>query len=431
MLKPPIALVDCNNFYASCERVFDPALAGVPLVVLSNNDGCVIARSAEAKALGIEMGTPFHHLSREAFRAGLTVRSSNYELYGDLSRRVLETLREFTPHLSPYSIDESWLGFSGFDRRTLPALCHEMRRTVQRWTGIPVSVGVAPTMTLAKIANKHAKRHAATEGVFSINEADSPDAQALLKRVPVGDVWGVGRRLAERLNAMNVLTALDLARVDPKQIRRRFSVVLERTALELRGVPCIEMNDEHQNKELIMTSRSFGRMTNRRSEVEEALRAHASRGAEKLRAQGSLANAVMVVLHTNRFMSHLPQSHVSRVMALAQPTSSSFDLVRAAMEGLDHLWKDGHLYQKCGVQLMDLVDQNGRQLGIFDTPCSADEDSKRERLMAALDTLNRNYGRGTVTVGMQQSTSAWQLRSNHLSNRWTTRWDERPTARIC
>ena len=423
-----IALVDCNNFYASCERVFRPWLHGLPLAVLSNNDGCVIARSQEVKDLGIAMGTPMHHLPREAFDRGLVLCSSNYELYGDMSARVMATLREFTPHLEPYSIDESWLGFEGFDHTTLPAHCQEMRRIVYKWTGIPVSVGVAPTRTLAKLANRHAKQHTATRGVLVIDSADSPDTLALLGRTPVGEVWGIGGRVTTRLYEMGIHTALDLARANPKWIRRRFSVVVERTVRELTGVRCIHMNDDHDSKKMILTSRSFGRMTADRREVEEAVRAHAARGAEKLRRQHSLACALRVTLRTNRHMLHLPQDHDSITLALPFPTDNTFEIVRTAQKALHRLWKDrGIRYQKCGVQLMDLIEVTGQQLDVFQPPQPAVERDKSDRLMSALDQLNAQYGRGTVTVGVQRPDAAWQLRSNYRSKRWSTRWEELPT----
>nr|WP_108842037.1 Y-family DNA polymerase [Kushneria phyllosphaerae] len=426
-----IALVDCNNFYASCERVFRPWLHGLPLAVLSNNDGCVIARSQEVKDLGIAMGTPMHHLPREAFERGLVLCSSNYELYGDMSARVMATLREFTPHLEPYSIDESWLSFEGFDRAALPDHCQKLCGVVYKWTGIPVSVGAAPTRTLAKLANRHAKKHTATQGVFVIESANSPDTLALLERTPVSEVWGIGGRVTTRLYEMGIHTALDLARANPKWIRRRFSVVVERTARELAGTRCIDMNDAHDSKQMIMTSRSFGQMTADRHEVAEAVRAHAARGAEKLRRQRSLACALRVTVRTNRHMLHLPQDHDSITLALPRPTDNTFEIVRAAQRALQRLWKDrGIRYQKCGVQLMDLIEATGQQLDVFQPPQPTADREKSERLMSALDQLNGQYGRGTVTVGVQRQNAAWQLRSNHRSKRWSTRWDELPTVRL-
>ncbi|OHV11188.1 Y-family DNA polymerase [Kushneria phosphatilytica] len=429
-MKGPIALVDCNNFYASCERVFEPRLQGAPVAVLSNNDGCVIARSQEVKALGIEMGTPIHHIPHEAFRAGLVLRSSNYELYGDLSARVLATLREHTPDVEPYSIDESWLGFGGFDPAGLTDYCRKMRRTVHRWTGIPVSVGIAPTRTLAKLANHYAKRHAATGGVHQLGGLDDPATRALLERTPVGDIWGIAGRIEARLAQLKIHSALDLARANPKWIRSHFSVVIERTALELAGTPCIEMLDEHESKKMIMTSRSFGRMTGDYHEIQEALRAHASRGAEKLRAQRSLTSAVMVMLKTNKHALHLRQHQDAITIALPRPTDSSFEIVRAAQQGLERIWRKGYRYQKCGAQLMDLIGRGNQQLGIFESSQSDAERQRSDKLMATLDQLNRNYGRGTVTVGMQRQEAAWQLRSNYRSNRWTTRWEELPTVKL-
>ncbi|WP_227876003.1 DUF4113 domain-containing protein [Kushneria konosiri] len=328
-------------------------------------------------------------------------------------------------------MDESWLGFEGLEVSTLVAHCHGLRQTVYQWTGLPVSVGIAPTRTLAKLANRHAKRHPATGGVFMLGGIDSPDTQALLARTPVGDIWGVGGRVAARLHSIGIDTALALAQAHPTWIRQQFSVVLERTVRELRGVSCIDMNEASDSRKMIMTSRSFGRVTSNRYDIEEAVRAHASSSAQRLRAQRSLAGAVMVMLRTNPHMSHLAQDRNRVVLPLPRPTDNTFEIVATAQRALARLWKPRRiLYQKCGVQLMDLQDVDGQQLDVFQTPQSDDERQRSDHLMATLDQLNTRFGRNTVTVGMQRSDADWQLRCDYRSNRWTTRWGELPVARL-
>ncbi|CAM4324655.1 Y-family DNA polymerase [Vreelandella rituensis] len=289
-----IALVDCNNFYVSCERVFNPSLEGRPVGVLSNNDGCIIARSNELKALGVKMGTAMH-LVPPFIRRQSTLLSSNYALYGDMSRRVTEALTEFSPDVEMYSIDESFVGFQGFDPTTLEAYGQHLRETVRQWTGIPVSVGFAPTRVLAKLANHAAKKHPGyrDKGVCKL-ETDSPATQALLKQLPVTELWGIARRTGERLRLMGIETAWQLREADPKQIRRHFSVVQERIVWELRGQPSIQLDDMSQPKQQIMVSRSFGQLTNSPHDLREALRQHAMRAGEKLRKQGSVTSTVMV-----------------------------------------------------------------------------------------------------------------------------------------
>ncbi|WP_236944409.1 DinB/UmuC family translesion DNA polymerase [Kushneria marisflavi] len=323
------------------------------------------------------------------------------------------------------------MGFEGLEASTLAAHCHALRKTVYQWTGLPVSVGIAPTRTLAKLANRHAKRHPATDGVFMLGDIKSPDTQALLARTPVGDIWGVGGRVAARLHSIGIETALTLAQAHPPWIRQQFSVVLERTVRELCGVSCIDMNESPDSRKMIMTSRSFGRVTSSRRDIEEAVRAHASRSAQRLRAQRSLAGAVMVMLRTNPHMRHLAQDHDRVVLPLPRPTDNTFEIVATAQRALARLWKPHRiLYQKCGVQLMDLMDVDGQQLDVFQTPQSDDERQRSDHLMATLDQLNTRFGRNAVTVGVQRRNADWQLRCGHRSNRWTTRWTELPAARL-
>ncbi|WP_417788419.1 Y-family DNA polymerase [Stutzerimonas xanthomarina] len=424
-----MALVDCNNFYVSCERVFNPALEGRPVGVLSNNDGCIVARSNELKALGVEMGTA-KHLLPTSTRRQVTLLSSNYALYGDMSRRVTDVLAEFSPDVEVYSIDESFVGFQGFDPATLKARGQRLRQTVQQWTGIPVSVGFAPTRVLAKVANHAAKKHPGyrDQGVCLLT-ADSPATQALLKQLLVTELWGIARRTGERLRVMGIETAWQLREADPKHIRRHFSVVQERIVWELRGQPAIQLDDMTQPKQQIMVSRSFGRLTSSPHDLREALRQYAARAGEKLRAQQSVASAVMVFVRTNAFRQDLPQYRNRVVVTLDRPTDDSRELIHATIQGLRQLWRKGYAYHKAGVMLLDLSPKANRQLTLTETPQTEEEAKRSERLMATVDKLNRELGRGTIQLGLPRTGNAWALRSEHRTPRYTTRWEELPHVR--
>ncbi|MDT0501126.1 MULTISPECIES: Y-family DNA polymerase [unclassified Halomonas] len=421
-----IGLVDCNNFYVSCERVFQPRLEGLPVGVLSNNDGCVIARSSELRALGVAMGTPAFELKGLLRQGRIRLLSSNYELYGDMSARVQAVLEEFSAGVEPYSIDEMFVRFDGFEQKQLLSHCRELHYKVRRFTGIPVSVGVAPTQTLAKLANRAAKKVPGYRGVCVLS-AGSVEMAGLLQRTELSEVWGVGRRLVERLALMDIRTAWDLAQADPKAIRRRFSVTLERTALELRGVPCTEMNDTDEPRQRIMTSRSFGRLTDNRDEIHEALRQFGQRGAEKLRTQDSLARAVYVFLKTNRHRQDLPQYSPGAVVELARPTDDSREILHAVGQAFAAIYRPHYRFMKAGVMLIDLIDANRQQMSLLESPQSAAERERSEKLMATLDALNQRMGRGTIKLGMPSPSAAWHLRCANRSPRWTTRWKELPT----
>ncbi|MDZ7852285.1 MAG: Y-family DNA polymerase [Halomonas sp.] len=423
-----IGLIDCNNFYVSCERAFQPRLEGVPVGVMSNNDGCVIARSNELKALGVEMGTPAFELRPLQRRQRIELLSSNYELYGDMSSRVQQVLEEFSAGVEPYSIDEMFVRFDSFTVDQMHGHAQELFTKVRRFTHIPVSVGIAPTRTLAKLANRAAKKMPAFGGVCMLRTG-SAECEALLKQISLGDVWGVGRRLVERLELLDIQSAWDLAQADPKQIRERFSVTLERTCLELKGIPCIEMNDPGQARQRIMTSRSFGRLTDKRQEIHQAIRQYAQRSAEKLRAQDSLARAVYVFLKTNRHRPDLPQYSPSAIVELPQPTDDSRDILHAASQALETIYRPGYRFMKAGVMLVDLVDANRQQLSLLDTTESRADRERNDHLMATLDSLNGRMGRGTVTFGRPSPGAAWHLRCANRTPRWTTRWDELPKIR--
>jgi DNA polymerase V len=413
----PIALVDCNNFYASCERMFEPRLRGKPVVVLSNNDGCVIGRSNEAKALGVEMGAPWH-LSRTRFdKAGIVVRSSNYTLYGDMSARVMRVLSGFTPNLEIYSIDEAFLGVSGFEAR-LEAHARELRRTVLQWTGIPVSVGIAPTKTLAKVANRLAKRDAAGGGVRCL--LDEASQREALARLELTDLWGIAGRLAARLNAIGITTPLELHDADHRLIRERFSVVLERMVLELRGVACIGLEEVSPDRKNLIASRSFGQAVETRRGLEEAVSVYTARAAEKTRRQNLATASLTVWIETDSFKPEQRQYHASKAVRLPVATADTGKLTAAAMAALGIIFKPGYRYKKAGVTFLDLVPAGRVQSGLFDQP----DDTRSLQRMRAIDQLNVRSGRGTIGFGTAGERQAWNLRREFISPRYTTDWNE-------
>ena len=413
----PLALVDCNNFYASCERLFQPALRGKPVVVLSNNDGCVIARSNEAKALGIPMGAPWH-LHKEQFRrSGVVVRSSNYALYGDMSARVMRVLAGFTPDLEIYSIDEAFLSLAGFEDR-LDAHARQLRTTVLQWTGIPVSVGIAPTKTLAKAANRVAKKNPDSGGVALLLTAAAQEAA--LARMELTDLWGVAHRTARRMAAIGIRTPLDLRQADPRFVRERFSVVTERLVYELRGIPCIALEEVTPDRKSIMVSRSFGRPVMKRIEMDEAVAAYTARAAEKMRRQKLATASLQVFVETNRFRADDAQHYATQAVQLPVATADTGKLTGAALRGLAAIWRPGLRYKKAGVVFLDLRPAAAVAGGLFDRP----DTPNRQRLMRALDSLNSRYGRDTVTYAASGRRRAWKLRSDQLSPRYTTSWDE-------
>lgn len=409
------ALVDCNNFYASCERVFEPALNGRPVVVLSNNDGCVIARSAEAKAIGIAMGALPFEIKALLKEHRVVVRSSNYVLYGDMSNRVMGTLGGFSPHIEHYSIDESFLDLHRMHGVDLVQHAQRLRDTVFRHTGIPVSVGIACTKTLAKAANKMAKNG---NGVFLIgDEATRVD---VLRGMEVGDVWGIGRRHAFRLGKHGIRTALDLANANPAWIRSQLTVVGARLQEELRGMPCADLELQAPPKQMICTSRSFGKMQTRYGDVEEAVMNFASRCAAKLRRQGSAANLLQVFVETNRFRPDLPQHNRSRTIALPVATSDTMELSKYARVALRSIFREGMHYKKAGCVVQALVPEHTAQTALFDPVDRA----RRRLVMSALDSINHKYGRDRVRLATQGYARTWRLRSEHLSPAYTTRWSE-------
>ena len=416
-MPAPIALVDCNNFYASCERLFQPKLRGQPIVVLSNNDGCVIARSNEAKALGIEMGEPWFICKKRVDTQGVIVRSSNYTLYGDMSARVMRVLSGFTPDLEVYSIDEAFLGLAGFETR-LESHGRALRSTVLQWTGIPVSVGIGPTKTLAKLANRLAKKTPETGGVLTLLAAE--EQEAALERVELTDLWGIASRMADRLGAIGIKTPIALRRADAKFVRMHTSVVMERMVRELQGIPCISLEEAPPDRKMIIASRSFGQRVTTRHELEEAVTTFATRAAEKLRRQGLACGRLAVFVTTNEHRPSDPQYAAERAYNLPVATSDTGKLNRAALAVLDRLWRPGFSYNKAGVTLVNLTPAATVQGGLFDRP----DDARSIARMQALDALNTKFGRGTVTFAAMGRQPGWKLRSEFISPRYTTAWED-------
>lgn len=421
-----IALIDGNNFYCSCERVFNPRLEGKPMVVLSNNDGCVVARSAEVKALGVKMGVPWHQLKDLAKQHGIIAYSSNYALYGDMSRRMMEVIGQFSPDQEIYSIDESFLDLSTFQHLCLQAYGQQIRQRVRQWTGIPVCVGIGPNKTLAKLANHIAKKHHDHNSVCDLCAMPTEAVSKLFAEISASEVWGVGPRIAKRLIAMGIETVADLRAAPPALMRAEFSVVTERTVRELAGERCQALDDIAPDKQQIMCSRSFGTLIHEAQQVAEAVSIYTARAAEKLRRQQSLAGGLYLFIHTNPFRERDPQYSKGITIPLPDPTDDTIMLTKAALFGLRRIYKPGFLYMKAGVMLVDLVPRNQRQATLFDDEAAL---TRRMHLMATIDRVNQEFGRSTVRLASAGTEAAWKMRQNRKSPSYTTRWEELPIAK--
>ncbi|ELO4693550.1 Y-family DNA polymerase [Citrobacter sp. CK187] len=414
------ALVDVNSFYASCETVFRPDLKGRPVVVLSNNDGCVIARSAAAKPF-VKMGEPYFKQKETLRRHGIVAFSSNYELYADMSNRVMTTLEEMSPRVEIYSIDEAFCDLTGVRNcRDLTEFGREIRTTVLQRTHLTVGVGIAQTKTLAKLANYAAKKwQRQTGGVVDLSNVDRQ--RKLLAALPVGEVWGIGRRISKKLEGMGIETALDLADTDIRFIRKHFNVVLERTVRELRGEPCLELEEFAPVKQEIVCSRSFSGRITAYEEMRQAICSYASRAAEKLRGEHQYCRFISAFVKTNPFALNEPYYGNSASVKLLTPTQDSRDIINAATRCLDTIWKDDHRYQKAGVMLGDFFSHGVAQLNLFD-----DNAPRRnsDKLMKVLDHLNTKDGVGTLYFAGQGIQQQWQMKREMLSPRYTTRYED-------
>ncbi|MEX0551655.1 MULTISPECIES: Y-family DNA polymerase [Raoultella] len=414
------ALCDVNSFYASCETVFRPDLKGRPVVVLSNNDGCVIARSAEAKPF-VKMGEPYFKQKDQFRRQGVICFSSNYELYADMSNRVMTTLEELSPRCEIYSIDEAFCDLTGVRNcRDLTDFGREIRETVLRRTHLTVGVGIAQTKTLAKLANHAAKQwQRQTGGVVDLSNIEKQ--RKLMGVLPIDEVWGVGRRISKKLEAMGIKTVLQLADTDIRFIRKHFNVVLERTVRELRGEPCLGLEEFAPVKQEIVCSRSFGGRITEYHEMRQAICSYASRAAEKLRGEHQYCRFISAFVKTSPFALNEPYYGNSASVKLLTPTQDSRDIIAAATRCLDAVWKDGHRYQKAGVMLGDFYSQGVAQLNLFDDNAPR---QNSEKLMEVLDHLNAKNGRGALYFAGQGIQTAWQMKREMLSPRYTTRYSD-------
>lgn len=418
------ALVDCNNFYASCERIFNPKIKNTPIIVLSNNDGCVIARSNEAKALGIPMGEPVYKIQYLINIHNIKVFSSNYTLYGDMSQRVMDTIKSVVDSVEVYSIDEAFVDLSSFHLFDIQKIALEIKQRVGQWVGIPVSVGIAPTKTLAKVANHMAKKQAIYNGVC-ILEGET-DVQNALKLFPVGDVWGVGRKLSKHLQNSGITTAYELSMASDSWIKQNFTITGLKMVHELRGISCVPLEKMVPPKQSICTSRSFGKMVDDFETLAEAVSNFAARCSEKLRRQNSCANYVIVFVTTNRFRQDLKQYSDQIVVNLPVASSLTSELIHFALIGLKTLFKEGFEYKKAGVIVSGIVTQDEIQTSLFDEL----DRERHEKIMCTMDLLNQKMGSDTVFISAQRNLkNKWKNRRELLSPSYTTNWNELPEAK--
>ena len=414
-------LADCNNFYCSCERVFHPDLIGKPVVVLSNNDGCVIARSEESKALGIKMGDVFYQVKDKLEEHNVAVFSSNYNLYGDMSRRVMSLLSQYSPKIDVYSIDEAFLDLSGMETsEQLTEYCKKMVKHIGKGTGIPISLGVAPTKTLAKMASKFAKKYKGYEGVCLIDSEEK--REKALKLFPIEDVWGIGYRHLKKLEYYGIKTAWDFTQKTESWVRREMTVTGVRTWKELRGESCISI-EELPHKKSICTSRSFADQgLNKLADVEEAVANFAAQCSRKLREQHTVCNSITIFAHTSRFREDLPQSYIYRTAQLQVPTNDHQELVSVAVKTLRADWKEGdsYFYKKAGVIVWGISRDNAIQTSLFDTI----DREKQAALAKAIDEINRKNGHNKIRVAVQGNEKGWQLKKEYISKQYTTNLDD-------
>ena len=428
-MQPLIALVDCNNFYVSCERVFRPDLIGKPVAVLSNNDGCIVARSAEVKALGgIKMGVPLFQVQHLVNQHNIQLFSSNYTLYADMSARVMSTLEEFAPSLELYSIDEAFLDLTGVYpcQKDPIAYGQRIRKAVFRVTGIPVCVGMGPTKTLAKLANFAAKKWKRTGGVLDLS--DTVRREKLMRIVPVGEVWGIGSRTTAKLNQIGINTVWDLAIQPSKRIQAQFNVVVARTVLELNGIPCLELEEIAPDKQQIVCSRSFSRRLTQYQELSAALAEFCSRAAEKLRRQHSVTGCITVFIRTNPFNPQEPQYQRTASIKLDAATQDTRAIIATANRMLKEIFKSGYGYQKCGVQLSHIQPESAPgQIELFDFADNGLPTENRQ-LMKVVDQINRRFPK-TISVAATDFDKTWKSKAERISQRYTTDWRELVTVK--
>lgn len=412
-----MALVDGNNFYVSCERVFNPKLEGQPVVVLSNNDGCAVARSQEAKALGIGMEQPWFQIRHMEQQYGLKAFSSNYELYADMSNRMMSILGALAPQQEVYSIDECFLDLTGLNIN-LSDYGQSLRKRVRQWIGIPTCVGMGHSKTQAKLANHIAKKRPAWNSVCDLTSQSETQIDALFASIEVGEVWGVGRKISEKLNTLGIRSVLDLKRADPKVMQRKFSVVLERTVWELRGISCLRLEKISPPKQQIISSRSFGRAVTTLSDLKEAVTTYMTRAAEKLRKQHSVAQSVHVHIRTSPFRDDRPYYGKGLTIPLATASDDTRQLVKTALQGLERIYQPGHEYQKASVALMDIQPKQAGQMGDMLT---ALEDDKADHVMQIMDAINARMGKATLRLAGDGLLKDWAMKRGRITAAYSTR----------
>ena len=415
-------LVDCNNFYASCERIFQPSLEGKPIAILSNNDGCVIARSNEAKSLGLPMGAPAHQYNSFFNQHKVKVFSSNYPLYGDMSRRVMDVLKQFTPLVEVYSIDEAFLQFEGFEHYNLEEYAREIKKRVRKWTGMPVSIGLGPSKALAKVANRVAKKFADCTGGVYVIDSEEKRVKAL-KWLAIGDVWGIGHRHNKRLVLRQVHTAYDFTQLPDAWVRKEMSVVGLRLKYDLLGKSSIPLEMIATPKKAIATTRSFESLIGDYQELRERVSTFASLCAEKLRHQNSRCHALVVFVRSNPFMPDLPQYRNSTMISLPFATNSSLTLSKTALHGLDLIYKPGISYKKAGVMVTGIVPEDAYQMTLFGY-----ENPKHQALMQRIDYLHKRFGPHKIKIANQDLNRTYKMKQAYLSPRYTT--DVRDVIRV-
>ena len=414
--KNKIALVDCNSFYVSCERLFNPKIQKKAVVVLSNNDGCVISRSKEAKNLGIKMGEPYFKVKDLVKRNKVAVYSSNYALYGDISRRVMKVLKTFSPKVEIYSIDEAFIDLSFIDEKGAEDYGREIRSRVLKWTGIPTSVGIASTKTLSKVANHVAKKEKA--GVIYLNT----NIDEKLKKFPIEDVWGVGKQLSKFYHKNNISNAYDLKNVSNTWVKKGTNVLGAKTAMELRGIPCIDLQIDQEKRKNCCVSRSFGRKVKDLNELEESVITHCLNAAEKIRADDQIAKTITVFIRTSPFDKNRRYYSNSKTIDLAIPTSNSIELIKNAVKALTDIYKYGYAYQKAGIILSGLKDANQNDQNLL-TPLL---ENKSKKLMKAIDYTNTKYGRYAISIAQAGLSKGWKMRREHSSKIDTASFDSLP-----
>ncbi len=414
--KNKIALVDCNSFYVSCERLFNPKIQKKAVVVLSNNDGCVISRSREAKDLGIKMGEPYFKVKELVKKNKVEVYSSNYALYGDISRRVMKVLKTFSPKVEIYSIDEAFIDLSFIDEKGVEDYGREIRSRVLKWTGIPTSVGIASTKTLSKVANHIAKKEKA--GVIYLNT----NIDEKLKKFPIEDVWGIGKQLSKFYHKNNISNAYDLKNVSNTWVKKGTNVLGAKTAMELRGIPCIDLQIDQEKRKNCCVSRSFGRKVKDLNELEESVITHCLNAAEKIRADDQIAKTITVFIRTSPFDKNRRYYSNSKTIDLAIPTSNSIELIKNAVKALTDIYKYGYAYQKAGIILSGLKDANQNDQNLL-TPLL---ENKSKKLMKAIDYTNTKYGRYAISIAQAGLSKGWKMRREHSSKIDTASFDSLP-----